>query len=842
MITESRTASGLSVVVDRVPGAPVVAVYLWIGVGAADEGPEEQGAAHFVEHMLFKGTERFNVGDVASVVEGLGGDMNAYTSHDQTVYHATVLAEHWTQALEVLADMAQNSRFRDEEIERERGVILEEIRGDAEDPDRTLSDAISAKMYRDHPYGRPVIGSAKSVSSMAAKRIRAFWKRWYVPGNMTLSISGDLPAEEVLAQAKRCFPAKSRRVRRPKRPMEPVQKRPRAIALERGFREPVVDLAFVGVDIAHPDAAALDVLGVALGSGNAGLLGADLVLDKGLVTSAWASACCQWDNGFFSVGCTPLAGKTEAATRRLWELLVEVQQRGVSPGAVARARTQILSGRLFGRESVDERAHEAGWYALFAGNASGAEAYDRAVAAVTPKQVREVAARILLPEKCTAGLLAPKGEWSAQGFRGARPARNKVSTPVPTAGIVRATLSCGVRILVERDPRTPVASVRMLGLGGQLVERPASAGWTAAWDGCVMRGAGPWDARAFAEQVTARGGGVNSWAGRSLVGLGADFPVEQLDGGLELVRAVLEAPRLEARDLDQVKDALMEEERSVLDSPEEVAWEEVRRRLLAPHPFSLSPRGTPESLARLDPGRLLRLHRSLLSPENLVVGVVGDVDPERIISVVGSMFEDLPVGRRLEAPRRPARWPKRRRTYRLAAGREQAQVVFAWRGTRFTDGEYGALRMAEELLAGQGGRLFMELRERRSLAYSLSAEHVAAWDPGLFAVSLATDPARLDEAARGLLGEVERLAEEGPAPGELARAKQRIHGERARRSQRAHRRAYRLAFLERIGLDPAGGHARAIVEDVDGAAIQAALKARLSEGCIEVQVRPDPAL
>lgn len=333
---------------------------------------------------------------------------------------------------------------------------------------------------------------------------------------------------------------------------------------------------------------------------------------------------------------------------------------------------------------------------------------------------------------------------------------------------------------------------------------------------------------------------MNSWAGRSLVGLGADFPVEQLDEGLDLVRAVLEAPHFQARDLDQVKDALMEEERSVWDSPEEVAWQEVRRRLLAPHPFSLSPRGTPESLARLDPGRLLRLHQSLLAPENIVVGVVGDVDPDRIIPLLASMFEDLPRGRNLESPRRPARWPKRRRTYHLAAGREQAQVVFAWRGSRFTDEEYGALRMAEELLAGQGGRLFMELRERRSLAYSLSAEHVAAWDPGLFAVSLATDPARLEEAAQGLLGEVERLAEEGPAPEELARAKQRMHGERARRSQRAHRRAYRLAFLERIGLDPVGAHARAIVEDVSGAAIQSALKARLSEGCIEVQVRPEP--
>ncbi|MEE2751955.1 MAG: pitrilysin family protein [Myxococcota bacterium] len=841
MIIETCTDSGLRVVVDEVPGAPVSAVYLWVGVGSADERQEEHGAAHFVGHMLFKGTERHNPGEIASLIEGLGGDMNAYTSHDQTVYYATVLNAHWALAMEVLSDMALNSCFEDEEIERERSVILEEIRGDAEDPDRTLSDAVYSKIWKTHPYGRPVIGSRKSVDGMSPSRLRRFWKRWYRPSNMVLSVSGDVSSAEVLQVAQEWFGGNFKKVGRPARPMERPQLRPRTVFLERGFKEPLVELSFPGVDIAHEDAAALDVLGVALGSGNAGILQADLKLERGLVTGAWAAACSFKDGGLFSVGCSPLVGRTQEATSRLWEVLEQVRVRGVEPGAVARARTQILSGRLFGRESVDERAHEAGWYALFTGDPRGAEAYDRAIAAVTAQKVREVAARTLVSQRSVSGLLSPKNEWTSAGFQASRPAVPMVSGAASTDRVRREVLSCGATVLIESDPKTPVASVRVLGLGGQLIERPATAGWTTAWESCVVRGVGQWDAKALADQVTNLGGNLTSWASRSMAGVGIDFPVEQLIDGLGFLDAALLKPRFEPRDIDQVREAILEEERLLPDSPDRVAWRKLTSTLLAPHPFSLPPQGDAESLGRLDSARLERLHRSLMAPENLVVGVVGDVDPDRILERLVPMLEALKSGPSLLKKRRDPRWPGKDRKILMRAGREQAQVLVGWRGCRFLDEEYAAMNIAEELLAGQGGRLFMELREKHSLAYAVSADHIPGWDPGMFAVSVATEPGRVEEAASRLRAEMETLAQTPPEASEIQRARLQVRGSRARRSQRASSRAYRLAFLERIGLPHPEAEAMVMsqLEAVDAEAVSAAVRCRLEEGSVEVRVLPE---
>jgi len=841
LIIETSTESGLRVVVDEVPGAPVSAVYLWVGVGSAEEQKGEHGAAHFVEHMLFKGTERHSPGEIAGLIEGLGGDMNAYTSHDQTVYYATVLTAHWALAMEVLSDMALNSCFDDEEIERERAVILEEIRGDAEDADRMLSDAVYSKVWRTHPYGRPVIGSRQSVMGLSSSGVRKFWKRWYRPSNMVLSVSGDVSSEEVCRVAQQCFGNNAKRVHRLVRPQEPIQGRPRSVFMEKGFKEPLVELAFPGVDISHEDAAALDVLGAALGSGNAGILESDLKLERGLVTGAWAAACSFRDSGLFSVGCSPLVGRTEEATARLWQLLEQVRVRGVEPGAVARARTQILSGRLFGRESVDERAHEAGWYALFTGDPQGAEAYDRAIAAVTAQKVREVAARTLVPQRSVAGLLSPKNEWTAEGFRAARPVSPMIAESRMSTGVRREVLDCGATLLIEPDPRTPVASVRVLGLGGQLVERPATAGWTTAWESCVMRGVGRWDAKALADQVTNLGGSITSWAGRSMAGIGIDFPVEQLIDGLGFLEAALLEPRFEARDIDQVREAILEEERLLSDSPDRVAWRKLTATLMAPHPFSLPPQGDAQSLSRLDSVRMARLHRSLMTPDNLVVGVVGDVDPDRILDRLAPILESLKPGPSLLKKRREVRWPRKDGALELRAGREQAQVLVGWRGCRFLDDDYAAMNIAEELLAGQGGRLFMELRERHSLAYDVSADHIPAWDTGMFAVSVATEPGRVEEARSRLRGEMEKLAQRVPEESEIQRARLQVHGSRARRSQRASSRAYRLAFLERIGLpyQEAEDTVMRQLEAVDASAVSAAVHRRVEQGSVEIRVLPE---
>ncbi len=185
--------------------SPVVELQIWAGVGSADERDGEEGLAHFHEHMLFKGTERRGVGVVAGDIEGLGGHINAYTSFDQTVYHATLPAAAWQEGLDILTDAVRFSVFDEEEVCREREVVLEEIRRSDDTPGHVLGDMAFRECFKKHPYGAPILGPASNVAGFDRARVRRFFERWYTPDNLMVVAVGDFDSREVAAEIERLF-------------------------------------------------------------------------------------------------------------------------------------------------------------------------------------------------------------------------------------------------------------------------------------------------------------------------------------------------------------------------------------------------------------------------------------------------------------------------------------------------------------------------------------------------------------------------------------------------------------------------------------------------------------
>ena len=180
--------NGLTVLLRPHAVAPVAEVQIWARVGSADERPGEEGLAHFFEHMLFKGTARRGVGDVAGEIEGAGGRINAYTSYDVTVYHATVPSSATALGVDVLADAVRHSVFDPAEIEREVEVVLEEIRRGEDSPGQVLGNAVFAEVFRAHPYRFPILGTPASVSTFSRERVLAFHRRWYTPDNLMVIV------------------------------------------------------------------------------------------------------------------------------------------------------------------------------------------------------------------------------------------------------------------------------------------------------------------------------------------------------------------------------------------------------------------------------------------------------------------------------------------------------------------------------------------------------------------------------------------------------------------------------------------------------------------------------
>src|SRR5438477_9540776 len=229
-------ANGLTLLLEENHAAPVGAIQVWVRVGSADERADEAGLAHLHEHMLFKGTARRGPGEIARTIEACGGEINAWTSFDQTVYHVVLASRFFAEGMDVLADAVTSAAFDPEELQREIEVVCEEIKRTEDSPTRKLSRELFGSAFSRHPYGKPVIGTEASVRSFTREGILRFYRRWYKPENAVLVVVGDVREEDALELAGKLFVWPPRAFEpAPRRPPEPRREEPFA----RLKREPL---------------------------------------------------------------------------------------------------------------------------------------------------------------------------------------------------------------------------------------------------------------------------------------------------------------------------------------------------------------------------------------------------------------------------------------------------------------------------------------------------------------------------------------------------------------------------------------------------------------------------
>lgn len=833
--------SGMRVRIDPRPDTDVAAVYVWIGVGSADEPPGMEGAAHMVEHMVFKGTRSCGVGEVATAIEGMGGELNAWTSFDETVFHATVPAAHAAGALDVLAEMLVSPRFDATELARERKVILEEVRGCQDDPDLVLTEACYARAWGAHPYGRPIIGTVKTVRGISRDALHGFWRQWYLPGNACLAIVGNVDAEALAAQAERVFA--DDRPAPPKRTRPAVGQPGGQARLRRRFEVNLAELAWPGPGHGHPDVAVLDTLAQAIGGGASAPM--EAIVRRG--TKGCVGASMQYEaeqHGGMTVVSVQAYPDGMAETLRAARALVDRVAAGdIAEADLARARAQILADRVFRRETVDGRAHALCFHQEVFGDVEAWRAYDEAVRNVTVAQAREVAARWLGPDKeitvALTGDRLPRSRVKVE----VTPAPAAHPTPIPTApartvtrGMRLETLPNGVRLLMEPDDGEVVA-MRAVGLGGLLADTAATAGRAGVWSRLIPRGAGGLDAMGFAAAIEALGGGLSGINGRSSQGVRGEFTADTALAGLDLFLSALLHPRFDGDEVERAREELLEAQRERDDHPEARVGEELWRLAAGPHPWALPAVGRKTSVSRLTRPSIQRLHTSWLRAENLVVAVTGGFDPDEVRARLIPALAEVPRGYANPCPD-PVAWVGGSRT--LTGPGEQAHVAMAFPAVGVTSADAPAQEVLAAILGGQGGRLFLELRERLGLAYAVSAHAQDGIHPGLVVCALGTEPDRMEEATARLAESVARVAGGEIAADEVARARAWCVGATVMDRQTAGARASEAAWAELYGLG--GAEYRAQVRRLEAVELDAVrrLAARiLTRPLATVRMRPE---
>ena len=830
--TAETLDNGLRVIYAPMDNAPVVHVRVFYHVGSKDERPDRQGFAHMFEHMMFRGSEHVPSEEHMRLVNSVGGNSNAFTSFDQTVYVNTVPANALEMALYLEADRMASFVVDEEKFTTERNVVNEEYLQRVANPPygKLFLDFFELAFDESHYKWTPIGDMEQLAAKSTPGELQDFFDTYYVPGNAVLVLAGDVEADEAKKLVDRYFgwiPAGGEVPRRsPEEPEQAGVKRKTVYApaaplarLTMGYKTP---------GIGGEDDAALQVLGNVLGQGRSSRLYQALVAGADgkppVANVAGSGSQNLEDAGMFFVSVGVLPGQEPAdAEERALATIDTLKSGGVTAEEVDKAKTQLKLSLLQGRQTADSIAGQLADAAVFEGDPARVNDADDRLDAVTADDVRRVAEKYLVEDKLTVLLYLP-GEAPAQpatlpadgvpdqravpqqaaparrgrvpvamprtGLHyasyqatqpGAFPADYPEKPPVP-ADVIGADFDMGdalevgpLKVVVIEDDRLPLVGMTLLMPGGGDATADDKLGVASLTADLITRGAGDLDAAAFAEALEARG--INLGAGD--VGdhtqLSGGFPAEAMRDAASFANLVLTQPRMDETEFRNLKFRALAGLRQALSDPSSVAGRESSSALFGDAPAGRS--ADLETLANVGLEDAVEWQKKAYDPQGATLILAGDVSREDAEQFAKTLLDGWQgEGEVGSADYGLDRYDRKVIVVDNPAGGQSA-VRLGTRGfTVDSDEKYAAAVATQILSGGIESRLNRALRAEKGLTYGASGRFGPGRHAGDFVVGFATKPETTAEAVETAYEVLRRMGSETVTEEELAEAKRRVTG------------------------------------------------------------------
>jgi predicted Zn-dependent peptidase len=404
--------NGLRVVTEKISHVRSASVGVWVDVGSRDEDPSINGITHFIEHMVFKGTKKRSFRDISRSIESVGGYLNAFTSKEHTCFYARVLDEHTNLALDVLSDLSLNAVFPEKELEKEKGVVIEELRNAEDDPDDIIHDYFEKSLYGSHPMGFPVIGTESNLRSFNRNDLIAYRRKHYVPNRMVIAAAGNLEHDEVVELAGSLFPAAGRNSQ------ELVRKKPqtaagRKVEIERPIQQAHVCMGTVAFSIRSKHRYPMMVLNSLLGDGMSSRLFQNIREKYGFAYNVYSFVSLQSDTGSFGVYVGTDKSHVDASMELVVKELDGLKKKAVSAAELRRTKDQLKGSMMLSLENIPSRMMRLGSGELYFNEQSPLDSIVRQINAVTPGDVQELAKDLFKTEEFSRIVFLPSGRPQA---------------------------------------------------------------------------------------------------------------------------------------------------------------------------------------------------------------------------------------------------------------------------------------------------------------------------------------------------------------------------------------------------------------------------------------------
>ncbi len=406
-IREIETATlnnGVRVITEVMPHVRSVSMGAWIMTGSRRETLEENGISHFIEHMVFKGTANRSAEDIARSVDSVGGGLDAFTSKEMVSYNTKVLDEHVPIAFDVISDLVLNPLFRADDIEKEKGVILEEIKAEVDNPEYLIHEIFSSNFWKDHPLGKPILGTKETVKKFHSEMLREYWHRFYSPSNILITAAGNLEHEKIVRLVEERFSGLA------KNGALPAEDAPKAHARlvfknKNSLEQVHVYLGMPAYPLPHESRFVCYVLNTVLGGGMSSRLFQNIREKQGLAYSVYSELNMYRDAGCLAVCAGTSAESAKKVVFSVMEELRQLEQDTIGPDELRRAKDHLKGSFMLGLESTSSRMGNLARQEMYFGRFFTLDEMLESIEAVTAEQVQQIAREFFNPEQIALTML-----------------------------------------------------------------------------------------------------------------------------------------------------------------------------------------------------------------------------------------------------------------------------------------------------------------------------------------------------------------------------------------------------------------------------------------------------
>ncbi|MDP8218522.1 MAG: pitrilysin family protein [Candidatus Theseobacter exili] len=792
-LTQETLDNGMSVIVKNIPKSELITLMIYVGAGSTSEGSlMGSGLAHLAEHMIFQGAEHGSDSEMGRKIEGLGGEINAFTSYDHTAYYIVVPSASFSEALKIVTEPFLSLNFTDESFANEKGVVRKEINMRSDNPDVTIRKLLWSTAYRVHPYKHPLAGYVDLMDKLTPGDLQKFYDRNYVPENMAIVAVGAI-SESIRKEIKENFGRIKRRSFEPKTFIaEPIQTGQRYVKEQGHVSLTRSMLVFKAPSYNHPDAPALDVLAIVLGRGKSSRLYKKLKQEQQLVYSVSAWSHTPSGPGLWGISILSEDDKNETAIQESLNILESMKVDSITSEELKKAINRIESEHVFSLETVQGQALDLGTSWILTGNASYTEHYISEIKKVTRDDIKRVAGKYFKPEYMSIAVLSPEAAVKKR--------TEKKKDKNEELDIKKYVLNKGLTLLVAKDSARPIVSIRIVGLGGLMDETEKTNGVYNLMSSLLIKGTKEYTADDFADLIEIQGGKFSSYSANNSFGLSFDILNEHLNNTLNLASRMLSESIFAVEEIHKAKQQTLAAIRAREERPLQVGIMKLRKVLFENQPLGMDPLGTMQSVEDIDREDILVIHRKAVCQRNIVVSIMGDINVEKTLEMVRDHFDKLPEGKRISLIKKAFKPLPEKKEYIIRRNQSQAVILLGVRGPSFLEEDRYSMDLLAALFSGQASGVFDRLRDKLGAVYYVGGTNTFGLDAGYFMIFAGTVPGMMKDVQKGINSELERIVSEEIQPEEIKRVKNNLIGGFAREHQTLSSRAFEAALNELYGL------------------------------------------